>query len=87
MGCVTRMRKKVELRVTSGPDEPNVLRVVVRDNGCGFGPDAVRSGRGIRNMQVRADTLGANFRIELADPGTRIALEVPLPTEPQLQIR
>jgi signal transduction histidine kinase len=58
------------------------LRVVVRDNGCGIDPQAIRSGRkahwGMLGMRERAETVGAQLRIwSRPRAGTEVEICVP----------
>ena len=56
------------------------LRIRIRDNGYGFAPDNIRAGHGLKNMQKRADSLGA--RLEIISPcqpkGSCFTLSVPV---------
>jgi signal transduction histidine kinase len=58
------------------------LRVVVRDNGCGIDPQAVRSGRkahwGLLGMRERAEGVGAQLRI-WSRPGAGTEVEISVP--------
>jgi signal transduction histidine kinase len=59
------------------------LRVVVRDNGRGIDPKAVRSGRGgdwgVARMRDRAECIGAQLRIwSRPSGGTEIEISVPV---------
>jgi len=62
---------------------PAKLRVVIRDNGSGFDPHALRPGStshwGLLGMRERAASLGAHLRV-LSKPGagTEVELSVPL---------
>lgn len=48
----------------------------IADNGIGFNIEAVRAGNGLKNMQVRADAIGAAFTIRpIPGEGTTILLE------------
>jgi hypothetical protein len=65
---------------------PRRLRMVVRDNGCGIDPQAMRSGRnahwGLVGMRERAGSIGANLRIwSRTGFGTEIELSVPRDTQ------
>jgi signal transduction histidine kinase len=67
---------QVDLKLAQSGD---YLVLEVADNGVGFTPDKVRSGRyGLQSMRERAAELGADFRIESApDQGTRVVVVVP----------
>ena len=54
-----------------------VLVVSVRDDGCGF-PQPLRRGRGLHNMERRAEEIGAALRVASDGRGTRIELRLPL---------
>jgi signal transduction histidine kinase len=58
------------------------LRILVRDDGCGIGPQASRSGsggrRGLSGMRERAKGIGARFKVRSrAAAGTEVELSVP----------
>ena len=58
------------------------LRMVVRDDGCGFDPALLRSrapaDRGLPRMRERARRIGAKLRLRSgAGAGTEVALSVP----------
>ncbi len=57
--------------------EPQRLRIVVADNGCGLHPRA-KPGRGLANMRRRAEELGGSLEIA-AEEGTKICFSIPLP--------
>ena len=61
---------------------PRRLGVVVRDNGCGFEPKAVRTGRervwGLLGMHERAESMGAQLRI-WSRPGAGTEVEISVP--------
>ncbi len=60
----------VDIRVT-GPAE--ALRLIVRDNGTGFQPDAASSGRGLRSLKMRANAIGGSITIT-STPGSGTAV-------------
>jgi signal transduction histidine kinase len=58
------------------------FRLVVRDDGCGIGPEVLRSGReghwGLSGMHERAQKIGGTLRTwSRAEAGTEIELSVP----------
>ncbi|HJW57846.1 MAG TPA: ATP-binding protein [Burkholderiaceae bacterium] len=65
------------------------VHIAIRDNGCGFDAVAGRRGRGMSNMQARAQALGAalTVRSESEGPhrGATIELRLPLPRIPVVQ--
>ena len=69
-----------EVRVTLVRENDRV-QLTVQDNGCGFHPHKSRPGHmGLKNMQTRADFLGAKLQIQLAPAeGTLARLDIPLP--------
>lgn len=72
--------KEVWLRVHTGNQ---VLRIVVEDNGCGFDRQKLDrkslGGNGLRNMESRAQYIGADVRIESRPhQGTRVKVTKPL---------
>ena len=61
----------------------DVLRVSVRDNGCGINPEAVQkesdSHWGLRGMRERAENIGARFDIwSRTGAGTEVRVAVPV---------
>lgn len=61
----------------------DLLRVVVRDNGCGISPEAVRresdSHWGLRGMRERADNISARFGIwSRSGAGTEVCVGIPV---------
>jgi signal transduction histidine kinase len=71
---------RVDISISaSDPDEDRCLRVRVGDNGRGMSTPLTTTGRGISNMNSRAEELGAELRIEGTSSGTRIELRVPIP--------
>jgi signal transduction histidine kinase len=76
------MAKQIEVRLVF---EQNQLRVVITDNGQGFnlsGLPAVEDGHfGITGMKERANSIGADFKIQSNGNGTIICLIVPLPRQ------
>jgi signal transduction histidine kinase len=71
---------KIEVEVQYLPD---LLRVFVRDNGCGINPEAVQresdSHRGLRGMRGRAENIGARFDIwSRTGAGTEVCVAVPV---------
>lgn len=53
----------IRLRVQNGQ-----LTLSLRDDGCGFDPEAVAPGRGMRTLRKRAEALGAMYRL-VSQPG------------------
>jgi signal transduction histidine kinase len=71
---------KIEVEVQYLRD---LLRVFVRDNGCGINPDAVQkesdSHWGLRGMRERAKNIGARFDIaSRPGAGTEVHIAVPV---------
>jgi two-component system NarL family sensor kinase len=68
---------RVSIRLVATPDE---VRLVIRDDGCGFDPSRVTEERhGMIGMRERADTIGGSIEVESSsDSGTRIEVAVPL---------
>lgn len=56
-----------------------VLRLMIRDDGHGFEPDASGHGHGLANMRERAEALGGFATITSApEAGTAVTVEIPL---------
>jgi signal transduction histidine kinase/ligand-binding sensor domain-containing protein len=65
----------VEVSVSAGR-----LRLLIRDNGCGFDPQAPVTGRGLASLRYRATEMRGELRLKSAPgQGTEIELHVPLP--------
>lgn len=67
--------------------EDNILKIVIRDNGCGFNADLrdiyafARRGRlGLITMKERIEMAGGSFSIESSSGGTVITAHIPLPS-------
>jgi signal transduction histidine kinase len=61
---------------------PGRLRLVMRDNGCGLDPQAIKSGRenhwGLVEMRERAEDIGAQLKIwSRLGAGTEVEISVP----------
>jgi signal transduction histidine kinase len=69
----------VEVRITAGGDRQRQLHISIRDDGRGLPTGMTAGGRGIKNMNSRAEELGAALRIEGTSSGTQIDLTVPVP--------
>lgn len=65
---------------------PRRLRMVIRDNGCGFEPKVLKFGRGsrcgIRTMVEQAKAMGAQLQI-WTRPGSGTEVELSLPFDPR----
>lgn len=77
-GAATRL----EIELSSTPDGASQL--IVRDNGRGFDPQAIKRGHGLDNLSARARVLGAELEIFSAPGrGTVIALTLPSKEPPE----
>lgn len=57
----------------------NKVEIHIEDDGCGFDPDAVTPGRGLRSQNRRAERLGGELQIDSApDRGTSLRLQLPV---------
>ncbi|MCP4126013.1 MAG: histidine kinase [Gammaproteobacteria bacterium] len=65
----------------------DMVRLVIKDDGCGFDPESdVRvEGIGLRNMRERVELLGGEFEIQ-SEPGTGTLLKASLPNEMKVKI-
>jgi len=50
----------------------------ISDKGCGFDPEEVEKGNGLRSMTNRSLIIGADFKIDSGEEGTRINLKLPI---------
>jgi len=48
--------------------------ICITDNGCGFDPQTVPKGRGLAQLQSRANRIGAELAWQRLDPGMRLTL-------------
>ncbi len=68
----------IEAEVHSDTPSDNLLTLRIRDNGVGF--EATKSnGRGLTNMQHRAQRIGATLAIDSMPGATAVSLNLPLP--------
>jgi signal transduction histidine kinase len=74
---VIKHAEATRIRVRARRDEGRVV-IEVEDNGKGFDPDAVESGRGLPGMRHRAQALGGELRIESV-PGQGCCWQLLLP--------
>lgn len=80
--AVAPRREGGEIRVTAFVDGP-YLRLEVRDDGPGFSPDAILSGRGLDSLQARLAALyGGKASLEILDGddalrGATVSLKLP----------
>ncbi len=70
---------RVEVRITSSSDAQGQLHISIHDDGRGLPTPMSTGGRGIQNMNSRAQELGAVLRIEGTNSGTQVELTVPFP--------
>lgn len=57
--------------------------LLVEDNGCGFEPEKVKTGLGIKTLESRTQVLGGRYRLKTApNKGTNFLLVVPKTTPP-----
>lgn len=55
------------------------VEIEIKDDGCGFDPEAVGNGRGLLGMRERIELLGGEIEVRSeADGGTEIAARVPV---------
>ena len=68
-----------EIRVATRVESDSVL-VIVTDNGVGFLVDEGmgKDGKGLRNQQRRAASIGAAVKVEPGNPGIRLTLQLPI---------
>jgi signal transduction histidine kinase len=58
---------------------PSAVQIVIADDGRGFDSEAVRSGNGLGNLQLRARQAGGTLVVESdAGKGTRVTLSLPV---------
>jgi len=55
------------------------LEMLIEDTGCGFDPNSISSGNGLRNIKARASAIDADIIIDSQKgSGTRIQVQLPL---------
>ena len=69
---------QVTIQVSIIDSDDETVEIEIRDNGIGPMTVTAPGGRGVRNMKARADELGAELRLESADPGRRVLLLIPV---------
>lgn len=58
--------------------EPEVFRLIVQDDGCGFNPAHVRKGTGTENMLARTEEIHGHIVIDsIPGEGTHVEVEAP----------
>lgn len=70
--------KRITLNITCDLTSTAALVVSVCDDGVGFQADQPAAGRGMGNMQWRAQTMGATVTHRHGNPGTHVDIRVPL---------
>jgi signal transduction histidine kinase len=70
---------RIDVRMLFGDEEREHLQLSICDDGRGSSTHGTTTGRGLGNMNSRAEKLGAELRIEHTGSGTRIDLSIPLP--------
>jgi len=64
------------------------IHLTIRDNGCGFDPDAQTDGIGLTGMHERMELLGGSMRIKSAPgKGARLIFRIPYPPPRCMNIR
>ena len=73
----------ITISITGG-----TLEILIEDNGKGFTVGKrLQSGDGLENMDKRIADIGGTFRVESAPgDGTRVAIEVPMPSQQSPQL-
>ena len=67
--------KVVTLSITQS--DPGAVEIAIADDGQP-GPALWKRGRGLSNMETRAQAIGAAFRVETGTQGTRVLLHIPI---------
>lgn len=61
--------------------EGDMVKMTIRDDGCGFDKNVQRGGLGLYSMRERAEVLGGSFSVESSpDQGTKIVVTLPRAT-------
>ena len=68
--------ERIEVRLSREESRSPVLVAEVTDHGEGLPPAISGDGMGLRIMRYRAETAGAELRIEKLDPGTRVTCRI-----------
>lgn len=84
--CVANTLKHAAARtlrvVAAVEPEEDAVALRIEDDGRGFAPHAVARGRGIHNLERRAEALGGSLRFESSGQGTQVTLYLPLQRVP-----
>jgi signal transduction histidine kinase len=70
---------RIDVRMSFGDEERDHLQLSIHDDGRGLSTHGTTTDRGLRNMNSRAEKLGAELQIERTGSGTHIDLSIPLP--------
>ncbi len=68
---------EINVVITAGQDDDTALQIQLSDNGGGIVKKKAR-GRGVENMKVRAESIGARFTIESGETGAIVKLNLPI---------
>lgn len=69
----------VRISLAIDPDDPDLARLAIADNGAGFDPASAKRGRGLDNLFARAASHGARASLDSTPGrGTRLAFAFPL---------
>ena len=77
--------KPGRLQVGLRRNADGAVEIWIEDDGAGFDPGAVKPGRGLANMRLRAGRLGAELTVAGLAKGTRITLTLAPDTRPDQQ--
>jgi signal transduction histidine kinase len=63
--------------------ERDAVVISVSDNGKGLPPSLREGGKGLPNMNRRADRIGGTLDLVPLNPGLSVRLQAPLPSAPE----
>lgn len=69
---------EIEIRIYATDPSAQTIAIEISDNGVGSDSGATAGGLGTRNMNARAEALGAELRFEIRDSGRLVSLFVPV---------
>jgi len=84
--CLTNIAKHARaktVRIELGLLDEGQIRLVVRDDGCGFDPSQPRAGFGLHGVAERVASLDGSFSLRTT-PGLGVSLEIQIPSEKPL---
>jgi len=74
---VLDLNVRLTLEVDKSSNEKNIVLEII-DKGCGFDREKIKKGNGLRSMTNRSLSIGADFKIDSGEDGTRLNVKLPI---------